>query len=351
MFFFIHTDAMKSRFNEYGLHAVILLVLIVIPLMMQLESSTLNARFMSHFWMMIFGLIVTFYSNYIYGIDHLFYKKKYIKFVLFNIVIIIFNDGVETLVKAIVEDEPKVEHIRSTMMQTIFLYHRLIFATLGIGAALAVRYSRKLMDSEKERKILETEKLTSEISLLKYQMQPHFFFNTLNNIYSLISKSPTDAQKAVHSLSKMMRYILYENTADTININKEIDFIENYNKLMLLRLNQNVRVQFDIPTEIDNINIPPLLLIPLVENAYKHGISSTKDSFISCCLEIKNKYLIFKVENSVSDEDTEDRSHSGIGLQNLRKRLSIIYGNRATFEAQKTDYGTFVAQLVMPIEK
>ena len=159
-----------------------------------------------------------------------------------------------------------------------------------------------------------------------------------------------DIGKSIKKLNIENR-VIYGLLKVMYNINKEIDFIENYNKLMLLRLNQNVRVQFDIPTEIDNINIPPLLLIPLVENAYKHGISSTKDSFISCCLEIKDKYLIFKVENSVSDEDTEDRSHSGIGLQNLRKRLSIIYGNRATFEAQKTDYGTFVAQLVMPIEK
>lgn len=341
---------MKYRFNEYGLHAVILVVLILIPLMLQLESSTLNAKFMSHFWVMIFSLLLTFYGNYLYAIDKLFYKKKYIWFALFNVVILIFNDFVDSTTHALfVEDPHKAERIRSGMVQTMFIYNRLIFTTLGVGAALAVRYSRKLMDSEKERKQLETEKLTSEISLLKYQMQPHFFFNTLNNIYSLISKSPADAQKAVHSLSKMMRYILYENTMDTIDLKKEIDFIENYNKLMLLRLNNNVRVQFDLPEDIEGIQIPPLLLIPLVENAYKHGISSDNESFISCCLEIKNNTLLFKVENSINnDEKNEDRSHSGIGLQNLQKRLEIIYGNRAQFEAKQTDYGTFLAQLIMP---
>lgn len=343
---------MKSRFNEYGLHAVILVVLIVIPLMMQIESSTLNAKFMSHFWVMIFSLIVTFYGNYLYGIDKLFYKKKYLWFVLFNVLIIIFNDFVENAVHACFEESQpqRVERIRSRMVHTIFLYNRLIYTILGIGAALAVRYSRKLIDSEKERKQLETEKLTSEISLLKYQMQPHFFFNTLNNIYSLISKSPSDAQKAVHSLSKMMRYILYENTSDTISLDKEIDFIENYNKLMLLRMNSNVRVQFDVPNDVSNVNIPPLLLIPLVENAYKHGISAQNDSFISCCLSIKNNMLTFKVENSLSNEPKEDRSHSGIGLQNLRKRLEIIYGSNATFEANETEYGTFVAMLELPIK-
>ncbi len=342
---------MKIRFNEYGLHAIILVVLIVIPLMIQLESTTINARFMFHFWLMIFGLIITFYSNYLYGIDHLFYKKKYIKFIIFNIIIIFFNDTVETIARTIIEDEPRVERIRSAMMQTMYIYHRIIFATLGIGAALAVSYSRKLIDSEKKREVLETEKLTSEISLLKYQIQPHFFFNILNSIYSLISKSPNDAQKAVHSLSKMMRYILYENTSDLININKEIDFIKNYHNLMLLRINKNVKIHFDLPTEIDNINIPPLLLIPLVENAYKHGIIPTKDSFITASLKTDNNNLIFRVENSINTENTEDHSNSGIGLQNLRKRLSIIYADEATFTTQKSENNTFVAQLIIPIRQ
>ncbi|MCQ2228776.1 MAG: histidine kinase [Bacteroidales bacterium] len=339
---------MRINSNEIYLHTIICVVLIIIPLMLQIESSALNIHIMSRFWLMVFGLLLTFYSNYLYAIDHLLYKKRYIAFVIFNLVLLVLNDVIETNVVDLINPE-RPHHRRPGVIQTFFVYYRLIFTALGVGASLAVRYYKKLLDSEKERKQLENEKLTSEISLLKYQMQPHFFFNTLNNIYALIAKSPNDAQKAVHSLSKMMRYILYENTSETISLTKEIEFIDNYSKLMHLRLNDKVKVTFDIAECEDGIKIPPLLLIPLVENAFKHGVSYNDESFIECRLKIEDDNLIFNVENSIITSETEDRSHSGIGLQNLKKRLEILYGEAASFTAGKTDRNTFETHMIVPL--
>lgn len=324
---------------------MVCVVLVVIPFTLQLESDSLNSRFMSRFWLMVFGLLVTFYSNYLFAIDKLLYKRKYLFFILFNIGIFAFTDFFELSISSLLDfNANRFRHHRgggpSGVMQTMYIYNKLIFAALGVGAALAARYSKKLADSEVERKKLETEKLTSEISLLKYQMQPHFFFNTLNNIYALISKSPADAQKAVHSLSKMMRYILYENTSETISLDKEIDFIENYNKLMMMRLSDKVKVDLVIPDDVEGINIPPLLLIPLIENAYKHGVSYEKESFIHSEMTIDGDMLTFEVRNSICDSGNEDRSDSGIGLQNLRKRIEILFGDDATFEAAAEDGGT-----------
>lgn len=341
---------MQRNYNELYLHTLICVVLVVIPLTLQIESSSLSMRFMSRFWMMVFGLLLTFYSNYLYAIDKLLYRKRYVAFVVFNIALLLFTDTLELLVEYFFNPE-RYHHKRPGVVQTIFVYNRLIFTALGVGASLAVRYYKKLADSEKEKEQLENEKLTSEISLLKYQMQPHFFFNTLNNIYALIAKSPNDAQKAVHRLSKMMRYILYENTSETINLSKEIEFIENYNELMLLRMNGKVKVTSDIAECGEDVNIPPLLLIPLIENAYKHGVTYTDESFITSKLTLDGGRLIFTVENSLIKSENEDRSHSGIGLQNLQKRLEILYGKEATFTAGETDRDTFRAELSIPLNK
>lgn len=336
---------MKKIKSEYVVHIIILVVLIVIPLTLQLESMSLSMRYMRHFWVMVFGLLVAFYGNYLFALDRLFYSKKYLWFILFNVCIFLLNDSIET-VSSILYDAyfPRPRRERSAVMQTMNVYYRLIYTGMGIGAAFAAYYSKRFIIAEREREELANEKLKSEIAMLKYQMQPHFFFNTLNNIYALIGKSPQDAQKAVHSLSKMMRYVLYENMDEEMDLDKEIDFVRNYNKLMLLRIGDSMKVTLALPPDVEGIRVPPLLLIPLVENAYKHG-----KGFINGNLSIDNGRLVFRVENGLPDANDEDRVDSGIGIQNLVKRLEIIYDDKASFHAGPTDHGTFVAQIEIPV--
>lgn len=344
---------MKIRLTELKAHALVWAAVVAVPLLLQFESSELSWRFMSQFWVLILSIALTFYSNYLFGIKYLLHRNRIVWFLLFNVVIFLFNDALDRGVHELMtmDDDMRPKHKPSSTMRTMFVYNKLIITALGVGAALAADYYKKLLVAESQKKQLENEKLTSEISLLKYQIQPHFFFNTLNNIYALIGKSPTEAQNAVHSLSKMMRYILYENTAETISLEKEVDFLENYNKLMLMRLSEKVSVNFVVPDRLEGINLPPLLLIPLLENAFKHGVSYQQESFIHSEIKINGNKLSFRVENTLHpQEKDEDRSHSGIGLQNLQKRLNILYGEAADFRAGPQD-DKFVAQIVIPINK
>ena len=357
---------MKSRWTEAIIHLLVWLALFSFPVLINIENNFFTFRQVSHNWIMLMWLCISFYVNYLWAVDKLLYRKRYMLFILFNvglfILVYFLNDFINQLLYSFAygpqpQGPPPVHHHNEgeRMFKRVWIgmsvYQNLIFFALGIGASLGLRYAHRLSESEMERKKLETEKLTSEISMLKYQMQPHFFFNTLNNIYSLISKSPDEAQKAVHKLSKMMRYILYENVSSMIELSKEIDFLNNYSSLMNLRMNDKVKVTISVPDNTDNIKIPPLLLIPLLENAFKHGIVPGGESSIDCRLTIDNDILTFKVTNSTTDEEVEDRSHSGIGLSNLRKRMDLIYGKNYIFTTTKEKNGIFVARLSFPLEE
>lgn len=346
---------MRSRYSEALIHMAIWLVLVSFPIIINMENAMMSMWHMVRVWLMLFGLMLTFYSNYLWGVDNLLYRKRYWQFVLFNIIVFLLihflSDWTNHVVNRIFFNFPDNGHHHgpSGSMRSMMIYNELIFFVLGVGASLGMRYFMRLRQSEMERKRLETEKLTSEISLLKYQMQPHFFFNTLNNIYSLISKSPVDAQKAVHNLSKMMRYILYENVSQTIALSKEIDFLKNYCSLMNLRMNDQIKVSLDVPEEVEGVVIPPLLLIPLLENAFKHGVIPGKQSFIDCKLSIERQNILFVVRNSMVEDEGEDRSYSGIGLNNLRKRLTLLYGDKYTFETKTENEEQYIAKLEIPL--
>lgn len=379
------------RWSTLATHVGVWCGIILFPLLLQIEDESLNSRFMSHLWVMIISIAITFYINYIWVIDRFFYREKYIHFIAINVVVLlflhVFQQGAGSFIdqmrnrnkqevvdartlekpersKLAANDAPPQPEIRpaetpqaekkqrnraSSGMRSIFFYNELIIFALGVVASLGIKHNSHISEIEEERKRLHSEKLASELTMLKYQMQPHFIFNTLNNIYVLISKSPTNAQKAVHSLSKMMRYILYDNTANYIALTAEVEFLRNYVILMGLRLNDSVKVTYDISENIDGVDIPPLLLIPLLENAYKHGVVTGKQSFIDISLKIIDDKLQFSVTNSFTTLPQEDRSHSGIGLTNLRKRLSILYSNKASFVSGETDESTYTATLSIPI--
>ncbi|MCF0190213.1 MAG: histidine kinase [Marinilabiliaceae bacterium] len=351
----ISTLLVKSNKIGIIIHLGVWLALISIPLLIQIESEGLNFRMMSHIWVMLFGLMATFYANYLFGIDNLLYRKRTILFILFNIVVFFFlhyfNDFINDLIQGVFENRPRRRnHGPNVAVRSMFLYTDFIYYALGVGAALACRYAGRVSDIEKEREILQNEKLENEINLLKYQLQPHFFFNTLNNIYSLIGLSPNDAQKAVHSLSKMMRYVLYDNTAQRISLKSEIDFIENYCRLKKLSLNDRVHISMSFPEDTRNITLPPLLLIPLVENAFKHSTTPDKESMIELNLSLdKNDTISFIVRNTIAPKQgNEDRSHSGIGLNNLKKLLDLQYPNgRYSLKTGESQEGIFEATLTL----
>jgi signal transduction histidine kinase len=206
------------------------------------------------------------------------------------------------------------------------------------GFSMGIRVVEKLSENEKIRKELEREKLQSELMFLKYQVSPHFFFNTLNNIYSLIEFDALDAQKAVLRLSKMMRYLLYETQPEKALISTEIEFISNYIDLMRLRLTDKVVLNISLPEVTNDFLVPPLLFIPFVENAFKHGISNREPSFIDISLKIENQNIDFQVRNSISGVVfNESEIKTGIGLENVQKRLKLLFKENYTLTINKTE--------------
>jgi hypothetical protein len=218
-------------------------------------------------------------------------------------------------------------------------YNYFITAFLVTGFAVGLRSVEQSLKKEREIKELEQEKLNSELALLKNQVSPHFFFNTLNNIYSLIEINQKDAQEAVLSLSKMMRYMLYESEQGNTKLSRELDFMKVYIDLMKLRISDKVKLTVDFPEKYDDIDMPPLLFIPFIENAFKHGVSFRKDAFIRIGLFREGDHIRFTAANSINQvKNGAPEADSGIGLENVRKRLALLYPGR--HELNINDDGT-----------
>ncbi len=213
-------------------------------------------------------------------------------------------------------------------------FNALFLIFLSIGLRVLERHA-KIEELQKE---LETEKLNSELAFLKNQISPHFFFNTLNNIYALIGINTADSQNAVLKLSKLMRYLLYESEQGNTKLSSEIDFMNNYIDLMKLRMSDKVALEVSFPGKYDDINIPPLLFVPFIENAFKHGISYREKSYIRISMLTVSNSITFKCTNSYrKSKDENSDGHSGIGLENVSKRLSLLFPGKHELKIKKSD--------------
>lgn len=218
------------------------------------------------------------------------------------------------------------------------LYNFFITSFLVSGFAVGLRYAESALKKEEEIKELEREKLNSELALLRNQVSPHFFFNTLNNIYSLIEINQKDAQDAVLSLSKMMRYMLYESEQGNTKLSHEIEFMKGYIDLMKLRMSDRVKLTVDFPERYEDIDIPSLLFIPFIENAFKHGVTNKASSIIEISLLVIGRRIDFRSRNSFIPAGPDaPLAASGIGLDNVRKRLALLYPGRHDLRIDKSE--------------
>ena len=197
---------------------------------------------------------------------------------------------------------------------------------LVIGTNLAISLNFKSIREEQEIKDLEREKLEAQLKYLKYQISPHFFMNTLNNIHALVDIAPGEAKESILNLSGLMRYLLYEGDKSTIPLKKEIDLLNQYISLMKLRFDDSVKVSFTYPEVIPKMEVPVLLFISFVENAFKHGVSYQHESFIDISLEYQGDRLLFNCRNSCPEEKSFEEG-GGIGITNSRRRLALMYGD------------------------
>ncbi len=275
--------------------------------------------------------IVFFYINANFFIPRLLYKQKYLKFI-----------AVELLVLTYI------------LIQAAFLYQLLmnpqhlnwgkhimfnLFAFLLIGSAsTAYEMTRDRLKADKLLKDKENENLKTELSLLRSQVSPHFMFNVLNNMVALARKKSDLLEPSLIKLSSLMRYMLYETKDEKVSLEKEIDYLNSYIDLQMQRFGKNVTVK----TSFTNIDAPyqiePMLLIPFVENAFKHGTGLMESALIEIELSAKNNDLHFKVRNRYDPLSTEIKDHSsGIGLANVMRRLNLLYHNKHNLLITKED--------------
>ncbi|MGL5937211.1 MAG: sensor histidine kinase, partial [Phocaeicola sp.] len=215
----------------------------------------------------------------------------------------------------------------------------MLFFVAALGAA--IRISTRWRKTEQQ--LIETEKARTEAELknLKSQLNPHFLLNTLNNIYALITFNTDKAQEAVQELSKLLRYVLYENQDETVPLEKEFEFIQNYIALMRIRLPEHVKLDVNLTVDPGkSLRIAPLIYISLIENAFKHGISSTLPSFISITIEGRAEgSIVFQIQNSYFPKTNDDKSGSGIGLEQVERRLELLYPQKYSWEQHLSEEG------------
>ncbi|GLU45305.1 hypothetical protein Musp01_29290 [Muricauda sp. NBRC 101325] len=190
--------------------------------------------------------------------------------------------------------------------------------------------------NEDLRQVVEKEKVSSELQFLKTQLNPHFLFNSLNAIYSLSVKNSSNTSEAIISLSELMRYMLYEADKERVPLAKEIDYIKNYVQLQRLRLSDSVNVKLKISGDERDKEVPPLLFISFIENAFKYGTDYTGKTFVNINISINQNNIVLRVENKIGVQRKQNKN-SGVGLENIKNRLRLLYPN--THELNITDNG------------
>ena len=278
----------------------------------------------------------------------------FISFPIDNPGVLIMQDGERGAMPVGESSVPSYVGERNTWM---FFTHpknvRIMLSLFVLVFNVCVRLFFFTIRRDESIKELEREKLRSELEYLKYQINPHFFMNSLNNIHALIDIDKDKAQTAVQELSGLMRYMLYEKSSMFVPIEKEISFIKDFIELMRLRYTDKLEVSTHFTSEAKGVNVPSLLFMQFVENAFKHGVTYTRKSFISVSLVVDEacENVVFSCRNTVPDaaKAAVGPASGGIGIENAKKRLGLLFGNKAELRISNAD-GWYDVELKIPIE-
>lgn len=220
---------------------------------------------------------------------------------------------------------------------------------LLMGMNLGVKLYFRSQEATEALTQIEKHALERQLQYLKYQVNPHFFMNTLNNIHALVDIDPERAKASIVELSKLMRYVLYEGNNKLTPLSREVQFLRNYVQLMSMRYNTgNVSISLDAPDVLPDSMLPPLLLVIFVENAFKHGISYRTKSFVEISLQPHADRLLFSCRNSRPEIKHDENMKGGVGLSNVRRRLDLLFPNDYTLDI-KEEEDTYTVKLEIPL--
>ena len=224
----------------------------------------------------------------------------------------------------------------------------LLVLILMFGANIGIKGYFRSRDDQRRLAELEKKNLEQQLEYLRYQINPHFFMNTLNNIHALIDIDPAKAQETVVELSKMMRFVLYEGDRQLVPLTKEMNFIRTYIQLMRLRYTDSVSISLQMPDTVPDRFVPPLVLVSFIENAFKHGISYQQPSFVNVDIDVEGEWLHFKCSNS--KPNVNNQKTGGVGLANVRRRLDLLYPQGYNLQiSDSTD--AYTAELRIPFRQ
>jgi sensor histidine kinase YesM len=321
------------------MHVIVWALIFYSPVMFSSAAGkVITLRAYLHFVAIPISHMIVFYINYFILIDLFLFKRKQGRFLLSNLLLILLVTIALHLWNESFGRGEGPDHMVPPLL-FIIIRDTIVFS-LTASLSVALKVTSDWYRKERQQQELEREKSATELKNLKNQLNPHFLFNTLNNIYSLTATNQQEAQYAILSLSKLLRYVLYDNDSAFIPLSKEISFIQSYIELMSLRLSDKVKVTVSLPDiqEGKEVMIAPLLFITLIENAFKHGVSPGEKSAIDISIKMDNENkLICKIINTCFQKNEVSVNCPGIGLENLKKRLALIYPGKYSLMTNKDE--------------
>ena len=317
----------RKDITLFAAQATIILLIMMSPgLISFITSSEPNmpwtSLYISAYWLS--PAMVVYLLNFYVLVPRIYMNRHRIAFVVANVVLVLVGNSY------ILFNDSSTLPVFYRAGYTSFISISLLVNVMAIVMALSFRYM--LHQSEKKQKEVE-----AELSWLKNQINPHFLFNTMNNISSLTQIDADEAQDAIMQLSDLLRYAMYDTNKQQVPLGGEINFLKNYIDLMQLRCNELTTVSSYLHADNEHTLIAPLLFISLVENAFKHGVDGSQPAIISISLVQKGDTIVFTCDNTNHPKPSTDRSGSGIGLENTRRRLQLLYPGRHQWQQSLGD--------------
>ena len=353
---FENLNIRKQVIGENILYAIIWLAVYLVPFMSAgLMSENVNIGAALASWLKIIPYYVLFLINNYLLYPYLYARKRYTIYALVGaaLILVIFTS---------LDIYERAEHIgiawpfgptndgisRQHLPMTVFpWWGNLVAGALMLAANNIIRKMYGAMKADEDNAHLERQNIQAEMSYLKHQINPHFLMNSLNNIHALVDIDTEVAKQSIIQLSDMMRYVVYDTGGDAIALKRDIKFIEEYIELMRIRYTDDVDITFAYPQNLNNkIMVPPLIFVVFVENAFKHGVSYNAKSYIHIDIAYDDDRVVAHFENSVHASNTPRKS--GIGLENVRKRLDLIYGKAYKLEIDNKAEDRYCITLEIP---
>ena len=327
---------------EYAMHIAAWIIIFFTPLMYTGHNQMVNVERYLYLSVAPLTLVGMFYFNYLHVVPRYFFGSRRRRFFIVNIVTILIlglllNQWMHHC-RSLFDPQMDCHRMPPPMKPYMFILRDMFYMLMSCVVATTLRLAQRLHATENAQREAEQAKTEAELKTLRAQINPHFLLNTLNNIYALTAIDATRAQKAIDELSRILRHVLYDNDRAFIPISDEVKLMTDYVNLMRLRLASNVKVNFT-PNIADDCTayIAPMILISLVENAFKHGVSASAESFIDINITADNDVITCHIRNSNYPKPKSDHSGHGIGLQQVGKRLEIMYHGQYKWEKWADD--------------